>query len=184
MKSVVIASLNAKLQPIHRGELEDAFDDLMRRKGFGMRVVGGGTLQEESGEIAHCDIEIEIDELNDENVQLVVRALESMLAPKGSRLHIPAQDRVLDFGRHEGLALYINGTDLPPEVYANSDVNFVFQECDRLLEGAAFVNSHWEGPLETALYMYGKNFQDMYQRLLPLLENYPLCQKSRIVQIA
>ena len=184
MKSVVIASLNAKLQPIHRGELEDAFDDLMQRKGFGMRVVGGGTLQEESGEIAHCDIEIEVDELNDENVQLVVRALESMLAPKGSRLHIPAQDRVLDFGRHEGLALYINGTDLPSEVYANSDINFVFQECDRLLEGVAFVNSHWEGASETALYMYGKDFETMRKMIEPLLNTYPLCQKCRVEQIA
>lgn len=184
MRSVVIASLNAKLQPLHRGELEDAFDDLMQSKSFGMRVVGGGTLQEESGETAHCDIEIEIDELNDENVQLVIRALESMLAPKGSRLHIPARDRTLDFGKHEGLALYINGTDLPPEVYANSDINFVIQECGRLLAGVAVVNSHWEGASETALYMYGKDFQDMYQRLQPLLENYPLCQKSRVVQIA
>ncbi|WP_025426939.1 hypothetical protein [Ensifer sp. NM-2] len=181
---MIIASLNAKLQPLDRGELEDAFDDLMQRKSFGMRVVGGGTLQEESGEIAHCDIEIEVDELNDETVQLAIRALESMLAPKGSRLHIPDQDRTLDFGKHEGLALYINGTDLPSDVYANSDINFVFQECDRLLKGVAFVNSHWEGPSETALYMYGKDFQDMHRRLQPLLESYPLCQKSRLVQIA
>ena len=107
-----------------------------------------------------------------------------MLAPKGSRLHIPDQDRTLDFGKHEGLALHLNGTDLPSEVYANSDINFVFQECDRLLNGVAFVNSHWEGPLETALYMYGKDFQDMHRRLQPLLESYPLCQKSRVVQIA
>ncbi len=184
MRSVVVASLNAKLQPLHRSELEDAFDDLMQRKNFGMRVVGGGTLQETSGEIARSDIEIEIDELNEDNIQLAIRALESMLAPKGSRLHVPAQDRVIEFGKHEGLALYINGIDLPPQVYANSDINFVIDECNRLLTGAAFVNSHWQGPSETALYMYGKDFDAMRQRIEPLLDSYPLCQKCRVEKIA
>lgn len=181
---VVVVSLNAKLQPVHRGDLEDAFDALMQSKGCGMRAVGGGTLQEPSGEIARCDIEVELDDLSEENIALLVRAFEAMLAPKGSYLHVPSQDRTLEFGAHEGLGLYINGKDLPAEVYAACDINFVLQECERLLQGSATVNSHWESPSETALYMYGTDFEDMHQRLKPFLEEYPLCRQCRIVQIA
>ncbi|MDG4676195.1 hypothetical protein P9A16_34490 [Shinella sp. 838] len=184
MASIVIASLNARLQPVHRGELEDTFNELMQRKSFGMRVVGGGTLQEKTGEISGCDLEVEVDELNEEAIQLAINTLESMLAPKGSRLHIPIQNRAIDFGKHEGLALYLNGTDLPPEVYATSDINSVIEECNRLLSRVAFVVSHWEGPSETALYIYGMDFNVMRRMIAPLLDSNPLCKKSRVERIA
>ncbi|MQW89866.1 hypothetical protein GHJ82_24180 [Sinorhizobium saheli] len=182
--SVVVASLNARLQPVHRGELEDALDAVMKRHGHGVRVLGGGTLLQSNGEVEHCDIEIELDHLSDVTIDIVVRALEAMLAPKGSRLHVPDQNRVIEFGAHEGLALYLNGTDLPQEVYATSDVNFVYQECERLLSGIGIVKSHWQGQHETALYMYGSDFQTMRDCLTSFLQTYPLCQQCRIEQIA
>ncbi len=111
--------------------------------------------------------------------------LGAMLAPRGSHLLLPSQNNQrIAFGTDEGLALYLNGTDLPDEVYRACDSNHVYAECQRLLEGIGHVASHWSGPTETALYMYGRDFGEMRQRLEPFLQAYPLCRQCRIEQIA
>lgn len=46
------------------------------------------------------------------------------------------------------------------------------------------VNSHWQGPTESALYMYGQNFETIRERIQPLLDSYPLCQRCRVERIA
>lgn len=178
----VVAVLNARLQPVDRAELEDAFDTAMSEYGFGIRTVGGSTSLGDSGEVDRCDIEIELDALSDQNIETVKRVLGAMLAPKGS--HLLVSGKRVDFGTHEGLALYLNGTDLPDDVYRNCDSNHVYAECQRLLAGLGQVASHWQGPTETALYMYGRDFEAMRQRLEPFLGTYPLCQRCRVRRIA
>lgn len=44
--------------------------------------------------------------------------------------------------------------------------------------------SYWEGPIYTALYFYGISFAEMKKKIEPFIATYPLCQKSRIEQIA
>ena len=177
-------TLNAKLQPMHRGELEDAFEDICQKEEIEVEIVGGGTLMAENGEVQACDIEIKLSDLNEKNIETIKGLFEAMLAPKGSYMTIEGKDGKIIFGKHEGLGLYLNGTDLPDEVYASCDSNFVYEECQRLLEGIAMVNSHWQGSTETALYMYGKNFEEIERTIKPFIESYPLCQKSRVVRIA
>ena len=46
------------------------------------------------------------------------------------------------------------------------------------------VVSHWGGPRETALYLYGRSAATMLARIRPFLDTYPLCDKARIVTIA
>ena len=56
----VILELNARLQPLHRGEIfEDMFEDMFSRFGIG-EINGGGTLLMPSGEVEKCDIEMTI----------------------------------------------------------------------------------------------------------------------------
>ncbi|MBW6420563.1 hypothetical protein KX729_03845 [Rhizobium sp. XQZ8] len=180
-KPMLVATLNARLQPLDRGEIEDAFDDTMKRLGLNIRVVGGGTLMTNEGEPE--DIDIEVDDLSAEIAATVTRAFEAMLAPVGSRLRLPDQT-VVEFGRQHGLGLYLNGTDLPRDIYTTCDSNHVYRECNRLLEGVGRVSSHWQGAQETALYMYGTDFSVMHDRLTTFLETYPLCQKCRVERIA
>jgi hypothetical protein len=182
--SILIATLNARMQPIHRDDLEDAFNASMEEFGSVARVVGGGTAFARSGEIEACDLEIEVDEVSDASIGRVIGVLESVLAPKGSRLVIPSRSEPVSFGVHEGLAVYLNGADLAADVYRTCDVNYVIEEGGRLLEGVGHIASHWEGQNETALYIYGKSFTDMSERLLPFLNSYPLCAKCRLEQIA
>ena len=179
----ITVTLNAKLQPIHRGELEDAFDEISRKYNFGAEVNGGGTLLEDSGEVSECDIEIAMKNISDDKVKDVIEFFEAALAPIGSRYKVEGKDPV-QFGTHQGLGLYLNGSDLSQDVYDSCDVNHVYAECERLLDGIGQVNSHWEGPHETALYMYGKDFETMSAAIHNFVETYPLCQKCRIVRIA
>jgi hypothetical protein len=62
----VLVHLNARLQPLDRGEwFEEPLAAALREQNAG-EVTGGGTLQDESGEIQSCDIEVELrDSSND-----------------------------------------------------------------------------------------------------------------------
>jgi hypothetical protein len=180
----VTATLNARLQPKHRAEIEDGFDEEMEAGGHGVRVVGGGTLMGPSGEVKEVDIEIELDRPTQTLVNQVIEVLESMRAPKGSRLTFSKGDPVIPFGTDEGLALYLNGSDLSDAVYEACSPQEVWNQCDELLGDVGAVFSFWIGPTETALYMYGTGFNDMKDKIAPCLRDYPLCEKCRIEQIA
>lgn len=179
---LVVATLNDRIQPLDRSErYEDPLNLLLETRGLGA-VTGGGTQQGTDGEIEHVDVEIEIAEPVDDRLELVAKALEILGAPQGSWLR--AGDRELPFGRLEGLALYLNGTDLPAEVYANSDVNVVLERLEALLDEEGSLHSYWEGPRETALYFYGASFDTMTARISDFVAAEPLCRQSRMVRIA
>lgn len=180
----LVARLNAKLQPVHRGEFfEDHLDAVLKKGNYG-EVSGGGTMQAKSGEIEYCDIEIQVPTSSPGVISLVVTTLESLGAPKGSMLTIETTGEEIAFGAAEGLAVYLNGTDLPPETYRDCDSNYVYAEFGRLLEGEGRVLSYWQGPTETALYMYGRSFDEMNRRLSEFVASYPLCAQCRIEHIA
>ncbi|EMH4146712.1 hypothetical protein RGN32_000137 [Providencia stuartii] len=182
--TAITVTLKARIQPERRADLEDAFMHVMQSMEKDIHVTGGGTLLSDNGEIDECDIELSVVEANDENISLIIQLFSSMLAPKGSRLVIHGEDIVIEFGDEEGLALYLNGTDLPDEVYENSDINDIFDKLDEAVEDIGAIHGVWEGPTETAFYFYGASFAEMSSLLQPLIDSIPLCQKSRVVQIA
>lgn len=123
--TAVTVTLNAKIDPARRADLEDAFDEAMEKLGKEgqIQISGGGTQLGENGEVAECDIELALSDASDENISLIIQMFSAMLAPKGSRLTIHGEDVKIDFGADEGLAIYFNGTDLADEVYENNDIN-------------------------------------------------------------
>ena len=134
--------------------------------------------------IAHCDIEIAVKEASDEVVQKVIFTLEEIGAPKGSWLNFSEGQDSIAFGRSEGMGLFLNGTDLPDEVYANSDVNDVIERCEKRMDGAGQFRGHREGSRETALYFYGDSLEMMQSATADLIATEPLCEKARVLQIA
>jgi hypothetical protein len=178
---MMIAQLNAKLMPFDRGQhFEDPLDEALRSKGFG-EVSGGGTMQSASGEISYCDIEIDAPL---QCLPFIVETLEALGAPKGSILKRADSTPLQEFGKAEGMAVYLNGSDLPADVYQTCDVNFVMSQFDSLLGASGQVLSSWEGPAETALYIYGASFDQIGRQLHEFITQYPLCQRCRIVKIA
>jgi hypothetical protein len=182
--TMIIARLNDRTLPMDRGELyEDPLDEVLKKHQLG-EVTGGGTQLGENREVVFVDVEIQLRGSVDKALSVITSTLEELGAPKGSMLIIDDKSPQLPFGKNEGLAVYLNGTDLPKEVYQESDVNFVFAEFNRLLGTDGRIHSYWEGPEETALYVYGRSFARMEACLAGFLASYPLCRKARVVQIA
>ncbi len=182
------AHLNARIMPDTRGGLfEDPLTEALQKSGLG-EVTGAGTLQTASGEIEYCGIDIDMFDV-EKAPEFICRFLISRGAPKGSMLEykLGEKDIVLPFGAAEGLAIYLNGTDLPQEAYEESDINLVIDTLGELVasdeNGRGMVLGDWQGPTETALYMYGTSSQKMRAAIAPFVGEYPLCQKARIVDI-
>ncbi len=182
--TMIIARINARVQPLDRGDIyEDPLHDALEADGLG-EVTGGGTQMAEDEGIEFVDIEIMVKEASEATCQRIIELLEQFGAPKGSKLLFEEEDKEMPFGRTEGLAVYLNGVDLDDEVYKTSDVNHVIEEFDRLLEGVGKYQSHWQGERETALYLYGDSIEVMKERIAGFIADYPLCQKCRLDQVA
>ena len=173
--------LNAKLQPFHRHDLEDLIDEFLSEEGLGS-TSGGGTLMSKEGEIEYCDIEIELNNTF-QAVEKLLQKLEEVGIPKGSKLY--NEDFSQEVGTLEGLALYVNGTDLPKEVYETSDVNVVFDSVSEILKDVLVFTSYHQGSNDTVLYFYVKgSFMEAKEQIKDFIASYPLCEKCRIIQIA
>lgn len=177
----VTLKLNARFRPLDRGNLEDALQEVLERLGLG-EIDGGGTMLQPSGEIKFCDIEINLKDNSQETIDKLLRIIEHFGVPKGSELH--AENLSVPVGAQEGLAIYLNGTELPKEVYRTCDINYVVDQMDALMDGVGRMYSYWEGPKDTALYFYGSSYEEMYARVAGFAEEYPLCQKCIITKIA
>ena len=179
------ARLNARVQPIDRGEyFEDPLDEEISAKGIG-EVTGGGTqLAEEPAGIEFCDLEIRVSNTSNETIRAIIDRLEALGAPKGSKLILESDGREFPFGNYEGIGIFLDGQNLPDAVYEDCDVNFVIAEFDRLLGEDGDFRGYWQGSAETALYCYGPDFEAMKAALEPFLASYPLCENARIEQIA
>jgi hypothetical protein len=181
---MVIARLNARAQPLDRGEVfEDPLNEVLQASGTG-DVTGGGTMLGADGEIAFCDLEIIVPAATDAALAAIRTALERLGAPKGSKMIWNDGADEAEFGTSEGLAVYLNGTDLPDAVYEQCGLDIVYEEFGKLVAGKGRVVSHWQGPRETALYLYGRSADAMLARIRPFLDSYPLCAQARIVKIA
>lgn len=172
--------LNARLQPIHREEIfEELFEEILSGYKFG-ELLGGGTLQRPTGEVKSCAVEMMIRENKLEEFCALVAEMD--MIPNGSKLIIGEEE--IAVGSAEGLALYLNGTDLPAEVYEHCDINYLIEQLDGALEDAKLGFSYWEGSSETALYYYGRSYAEMEERIAPIVEKYPLCAQCKMEQIA
>src|SRR6186997_863085 len=118
------AKINARLQPKGRGDLfEDPLAERLEKANLGA-VTGGGSMLGQNGEIQYCGIDIDMYDA-ERSPAFICDALNRRGAPKGSELQFTLDSRkvVVPFGEAEGLAVYLNGTDLPDEVYKTCDLN-------------------------------------------------------------
>lgn len=186
----IVVRLNARLQPVHRFDLEDAFLEYCQENNLALDITGGGTHLAENGEPLACDIEIdrtEADFISEDTVKEIAGFFNQAFAPKGSSLHIYRRMRedpeIMPIGHLEGLAITIDGTGLPPEVYENGDINFVIDTCNEKMHGIGQIHSYYENE-NTHLYFYGTSFEKMKDAVQPFLNDYPLCRGCQIVQTA
>jgi hypothetical protein len=185
-RTYLIVQVNDRIMPIGRGDIyEDPLDEFLKANDYG-NVTGGGTLQESNGEIKYCDLEIEVDEdsLTERMITSIIAELEVLGVPKKSKLIIEYLSKAFELGTREGLAVYLDGVNLPSYVYAECDSNYVMSELKRLIGDDGTEDRYWQGEAETAFYFYGKSYIEMKKSIEEFVNNYPLCQGCRIVQIA
>lgn len=182
----VVTTLNDKIMPIDRGDIyEDPLDEFLRNEGIG-EVTGGGTMQYESGEIEFCDVEILLysENVNQNEINVILNKLEKLGAPKGSKLTIEKTGEIIEFGKLEGLAIYLDGINLSDEVYKNSDSEALAQEIFRLSGIKESIVRYWQGNTETGLYFYAESFEDIYNAIIDMVNSHPECENSRIERVA
>ncbi len=167
---------------MHRHDLEDSLQVVLDKLHPGTEIDGGGTALGADGEPLSCDIEVEVADSPDRVVGTVVEFLNSVGAPRGSYTTVDGGDPV-PFGVTEGLGLYLNGTELPTEVYENADPNELIDSIDRSLGEEGDYVSYWQGPTETALYLYGPSADRMRQLIAGVIAATPLAQRSRLVPL-
>ncbi len=172
--------LNARFQPKHRFELEDALQEILQKNKAG-EITGGGTSLKANGEIDSCDIEIDYSD-DEKSLEWLVNLLNKIGIPKGSVLH--GVEPPINVGVLEGLAIYMNGTDLAEEIYKSCDINYAIEQLEQSIDGIGRMYSYRELNEFTALYFYGTSFSAMKEKMDPFISSYPLCQKCRIEQIA
>ena len=178
--------LNDKIMPINRGDVyEDPIDKFLKKNEIG-EVTGGGTLQLKSGEIAYCDVEIYLkSKLIDKSIlKQIIEQFEDFGAPKGSKLIVESTGEEIEFGKLEGIGIYLDGINLPEHVYAEADIDYLADEFNKRTSPNSDVVRNWTGNEESALYYYSSSFLEMKDAIQDVLDSYPLCKGARIVQVA
>jgi hypothetical protein len=177
---VVLARLYEHIEPIDRGDrYEDPLDAVLAQSNIG-RVTGGGSQLNELGGIAYAEVEIELANL-DEALGVVADALEKAGAPQGSELIDVSDSRTLrQFGTQQCLAIFLDGTTLPDEVYADLDFDAVVTELGAAA-GDGSNRGFWQGAEETGLFFFGPNAEAMFARVEPVLRRLPIGQNARVV---
>jgi hypothetical protein len=180
---LVIARIPEHIEPMDRGaRYEDPVQDALAIRDLGM-VTGGGSQLTAAAEIGYVDVELALADLDDA-VAVVKRILEEAGAPVGSQLLYEDGGIAVErpFGVQEGLAVYLDGTSLPEEIYAATDIDALMERLAAAADSAGGeLRSAWNGPTETALYHYGPSADAMLVALQPIFDDFPICQNARLV---
>jgi hypothetical protein len=180
---LVIARIPEHIEPMDRGaRYEDPVQDALAIRELGM-VTGGGSQLTAAAEIGYVDVELALADL-DGALDIVQRILEEAGAPIGSQLLFEQNgvDTERPFGLQEGLAVYLDGTSLPEEIYAETDIDALMASLGAAADSAGGeLRSAWNGPTETALYHYGPSADALLVALQPVFSEFPICQNARLV---
>ena len=178
----VFVTLNEPVQPIARGErYEDPLFEALEKAGLGGAGDGGGTLCGAEGEPEEADFDVSIKSL--EAVPMIRGLLEQLGAPKGSvvRYEHGGKSVEVPVGITEGVAIYLDGITLPAEVYSSTSARELLDKLVDALGDDADFRGSWQGPRETALYMYGLDAEQLFAKMEPVLRSYPLSRNARVV---
>ena len=182
--SVLEVRLNARLHAVHRGDrYEDPLAHWLEDRFPGSRVTAAGTRVSPLGEPLSCAVRADVVGAPEDVRDAVVGFLEAHGAPRGSTVLVDDLEP-REFGTIEGLALYLDGTSLAPEIYAALDINEFLDELHGSLGGTGAIQSFWESTDTTAIYLYGPSAELMTSAVEELLTVHPLARDSRLERIA
>jgi hypothetical protein len=140
----VTVRIQARLQDDQRAEVIDAlFEALLARVSPPSRVTGSELVVGVHGEPRAVLAHLEVAPVDAERVVAAILDLEDGL-PQGSRVEINGASA--PFGRLQGLAVYLNGTQLDADAYAQGDLQATVDALTLAAGDAGTLWSHWMGP--------------------------------------
>jgi hypothetical protein len=178
----VTARIWESIRPVARGaRYEDPLEVVLKAKNLG-ELDGGGSQLGEGSEIVFVEIELCLSNLDDA-LEEAKTSLEASGAPEGSEFLFQhaGKDHVIPFGLFQGMAIILDGVTLPDEVYAQSNGDALMDKLNGALGSLGEVRNHWDGPRDTVLYAYGRNADEMFHLVQPVLIADPQCQNARVL---
>jgi len=177
---LVIVTIPEYIEPMDRGErYEYPLIERLEETGLG-QLTGGGTRMNKASQILSVDLELRLANL-DSAVAFCASELESYGAPKGSRMVFgDAPNRTtVGFGKMEGVALVLDGVNLPAEVYEEYGLDELLDVLEPELEGGVG-ELHGCNTLDetTELYFYGPSADKILEVIAGVQSVVPLCQNS------
>lgn len=173
-------------EPIHQAyrtiKYEIPLASALRAHGAG-EITGVHSVMTGDLEVERVEFELILTDL-DKSVELVKLVLEDAGAPTGSEIRFSRdeQEEIIRFGSKEGLAVYLDGINLPDVVYDTCSCDGLAALISPALTSVGgVIHGSWVGRSETSIYLYGPNAESMYSVIEPILAAYPLCQNARIV---
>lgn len=170
------------LPPSERSErYEDPLFELLEAGGLGGPGDGGGTLCSQDGEVQEADFDVEITSFA--ALAVIRRFLAETGAAKGSTLRYQrdGEDVEEPVGITEGVAIYLDGVSLPPEVYTPTCLEELLEQLAAALGDDLDFRGAWQGPRETAMYFYGLDADQLFATIEPVLRAAPMAQNARVV---
>ena len=82
----------------------------------------------------------------------------------------------------QAVLVYLNGTDLPDQVYDEYDLATLEDKLIEVIEREKLgeYDGNEFGPTETILFMYGPDAERLFSGIESILRAYPLCQQARV----
>jgi hypothetical protein len=83
----------------------------------------------------------------------------------------------------QALIVHLDGQNLPDRVYEEFDLSTLEDQLTKAIEqaGCGEFDGNETGPTATVLYMYGTDAERLFTTVEPVLKNYPLCARARVV---
>jgi hypothetical protein len=164
----LVLHLNARLQPMHRGALEDLLDAELARGQFSSRVGGGGTLTTAEGQLLSCDIELELMDPIQDIVPIATNLLERAGAPIGSWAGL-TEEKSEPFGKMEAVSLRITpaltAEFLDNEVPLSTELSDLMLGINELLRADGFVASWHMRDEATEIFVHGPSARIIEQKI-------------------
>lgn len=183
-RPIVVVHLNARLEPMARyAAFEAPLDQWLQEAQLG-EVCGGGTAFTPEDGVLSCDLELRVNAIDEQTVAALAERLDELGAPRGSKLVMQDTGFEMPIGVESGLALHLNGTDLPDEIYETTSLDELISMLAEALGDAGKVLGSHAGAANTSLYLYGRSNVAMRDAVAPVLQRYPLCQRAQLEEIA
>ena len=177
----VTVRIPARLQHAHRDDLiVSPVAALVGRVSPGSHLATTESVVTAAGEPIETILEWDVVVADAERFVTSILDLERGM-PKGSTVEI--NGKAATFGDLDALAVYLNGTDLDDEVYADADLQAIVADLQEHLGGIGRMWSYWQGPTETALYFYGPDAAAIRAALEERVAEHPLMQRCRMVEL-